>query len=93
MEAQNLGRISAIEPQPYVATVAGALAFTYVFAFARRLGVIEIGSLYSFAGNVAGVTRTRYLVQMNGVIWTGGRGETFFPGSAPGNITSGGQYD
>lgn len=70
-----------------VVTLTGTPAFT-TFAQASGCSVADWSGT-SFSG---GATGARYIVLINGVIYTGGAGPNFFPGSTAGSTASGGQY-
>ena len=68
-------------------TLTGTPAFT-TFAQASSCSVMDWSGT-SFSG---GATGARYAVLINGVLYTGGAGPYFFPGSTDGITASGGQY-
>jgi hypothetical protein len=71
-------------------SIPAAIGFT-TFASASTGGAIEAtGSTFTGSG-VAGTTGVRFNVTLNGIIETGGGGADFFPGSAAGTASSGGQ--
>lgn len=68
-------------------TVSGTPAIN-IFAVAQIGGILD-ASATTYSGAATG---TRYLAQLNGVIWTNGGGATFFPGNAGGSTATGGVY-
>lgn len=77
-----------ITTQGRTISVAGTPAFSAAFAYAARLGVLQLNS-NSYSGSATG---KRYNVEENSVIYTGGAGASYFPGSVTGTAASGGQY-
>ncbi len=67
-------------------TVSGTPAFATAFAIASLGGVLDASSS-SYSGSATG---TRFIVDDNGVIYTGGGGANFFPGSVAGSGTNSG---
>jgi hypothetical protein len=68
-------------------TLTGTPTFSTAFVLASA------GSLFAPANTfVGGATGTRYTAQLNGVIFTGSKSLTYFPGSAAGSTPTGGQY-
>ena len=71
-------------------------SYSLAFAASQITGAIQVSSnMISFVGTTVG---SRYFVSLNGVISTVGSngitgGVNFFPGTLPGIIMSGGQYD
>lgn len=70
-------------------TTSNTPAFVTGFALSDQISWIEAISI-TFAGT--GATGSRYLVDLNSVIQTGGGGANYFPGNAPGSSATGGQY-
>jgi hypothetical protein len=62
--------------------------YTSAFAVVQLTGVASFGSTV-FTGAATG---SRYSVQANGVLTTGGAGISYLPGNAAGTTTNGGQY-
>jgi hypothetical protein len=74
-----------------VVTILNSPSYSSAFAIASESGqLIAQSQLVSYSGAVVGV---RYIANLNGVINTNNSGATFFPGTLPGIIQSGGQYD
>lgn len=72
------------------ATVLANIAIS-TFAYALRTGVINTtGSSFSIGAFT--VTGTRYLAELNGVIFVNGAGASHFPGTVAGSTATGGQY-
>lgn len=69
-------------------TVIGTPAFSLAFAYATLGGILNFSSV-NYSGAATGPF---FSVQANGVINTGGRGTSYFPGNAAGTTGSGGQY-
>jgi hypothetical protein len=69
-------------------TLSGTPAFGALFAQASTGGQTD-WSAVTFSGNATG---TRYSALLNGVLYTGGGGTSYFPGNAAGSTGSGGQY-
>jgi hypothetical protein len=69
-------------------TLSGTPAFAFVFAYSTRVSTITCNA-NTFSG---GATGTRYVADLNAVVFTNGGGATYLPGSAAGVITTGGQY-
>ena len=70
-------------------TVGASLTFSTAFARARFASVLVANSI-TFSTTTA--TGTRYDIDGNGVIHTGGGGANYFPGNAAGTTATGGQY-
>lgn len=70
-------------------TLTGTPAFSGAWA-ATAGGFMQITSGVTFSGSATGL---RYFVWKNGVIDTGGSGETYLPGNAAGSYSLGGIYD
>jgi hypothetical protein len=92
MLVQNSGTIQhssdpALAPQ---LVINGAVAFSGAFACASLLG--EIAVVYNSISGAAFVSGSKYNVFMNGIVWTGGAGVNYYPGSAAGSVSLGGQY-
>lgn len=68
-------------------TLIGSPSFSSAFALSSRVGSLLIVGA-TFSGAAIG---PRYIVDVNGVIYTGA-GESFLPGSAAGIVATGGQY-
>lgn len=69
-------------------TLTGTPAFSVQFA--RGTGTAFIAALsVTYSG---GATGTRYYVDTNAVVTTGGGGANYFPGNAAGSTATGGQY-
>jgi hypothetical protein len=58
------------------------------FIYCSRLGSVTIDQA-TMAGSATG---SRYNIDTNSVIFTGGKGASFLPGSTAGSVSSGGQY-
>ena len=69
-------------------SVSGAPNFGVGFAYANNAGHID-GVVNSYSGTYASVTGPRYFASNGGSIYTGGGGANWFPGSSPGNATTG----
>ncbi len=69
-------------------TLTGTPAFSNYFASAQACGILQANGV-TFVGSATG---TRYSVQTNGVILTGGGGANYLPGSLAGSAITGGQY-
>jgi hypothetical protein len=69
-------------------TVTGTPAFSTAFVLATSLGNISATSV-TFSGSATG---TRYSVDKNALLDTGGGGASYFPGNAAGSFATGGQY-
>ena len=69
-------------------TMSGSPAFASAFCLCTRLGYIRCNAA-AFSGAATG---KRYDASANGVIFTGGAGATFLPGSFAGTASTGGQY-
>jgi hypothetical protein len=67
--------------------VTGTPAFTDVFARSQMLGAMVTFGVFTGAA-----TGTRYNVDLNAIINTGGSGANYFPGDGAGSATNGGQY-
>ena len=76
-----------VNVQAMTVTVTGTPAFSY-FCYAARFSV-QTWEGSSFSGSATG---TRYLADLNSVIWCAG-GATFFPGDVSGTTLTGGQYN
>jgi hypothetical protein len=74
--------------EPGTTTVTGTPAFSVGFCVCTMIAGITF-LVRTFSGAATG---TRYLVQSNGVINTGGAAVTYIPGSVAGSATTGGQY-
>jgi hypothetical protein len=85
-DAENFG---SIQCNGTTVTFSGGNAFSYT-CFSAVLCTISVASV-TWA-NAAGVTGTRYYVQTNAVIYTGGGGPNYIPGNSAGSVTLGGQY-
>src|SRR5262249_10144489 len=72
---------------PITVTVSGTPAISF-FAYSSRLAFIDIEAT-TYSGSATG---TRYNVDTNAVIYTGGGGANFFPGSVAGSASLGGVY-
>lgn len=70
-------------------TLVGTPAFSTAFAYADRTATLNLDSL-TFAGT--GATGSRYSVNLNAVIYTGGGGANYFPGNSAGSFGTGGEY-
>jgi hypothetical protein len=70
-------------------TFNGAPTFVSAFANAEN-GSVWINGTMTFTGSFTG---PRYSVTLNGVINTGSGNVNFFPGSAAGTFSAGGQYN
>jgi hypothetical protein len=68
-------------------TLTGTPAFG-VFANGGRLGFVSFEAV-TFIG---GATGPRYIADVNGVVYVGGAGATFLPGTTAGTVANGGQY-
>lgn len=64
---------------------------TNAFAYAGSLGMLRTFSM-TFDLNGYTVTGKRYRAETNGVIAVGSGGSSYFPGSAAGDVATGGQY-
>ena len=69
-------------------TLTGTPAFSDAFVN-MSYGSVAIMSTITFSGSATG---TRYSVAMNGVLYTGSGGASYFPGSVAGSTATGGQY-
>jgi len=69
-------------------TITGTPAFSSQFALAQRLGYLQATGI-TFSGSATG---TRYLSDLNSVIYTNGGGASYLPGDVAGSATNGGQY-
>ncbi len=69
-------------------TVTGTPAFSTAFALSQLTSTIDAISV-TFSGSATG---TRYIAQLNGVIYTNGGGASYFPGNSGGTTGTGGQY-
>ena len=79
-----------IQGQGAEVTLTGTPNFSIAFALSFANGLIYTSSSFlSFRGAATG---SRYYIQLNSVIFTGGAGTGFFPGSGDGYVMSGGQY-
>ena len=86
----STGSFLFIQGNPVVVTLIGTLNFPTAFALCINGAQISLpGSQLSFSGAATGV---RYSAVMCGCIGTNGAGESFLPGSLPGNKFTGGQY-
>ena len=86
MQAQQNGVISVIS---FGITISNSPNFSQ-FAGAFSNGSI-IANSNSYSGGSA--TGSRYNVNLNGVIYTGAAGASYFPGNTSGTASTGGQYD
>jgi hypothetical protein len=73
----------------YTITFSNSPVFT-TFAHATVLGCMFVHAM-TFT-NKATVTGTRYVANLNSVIYTGGGGATYLPGNVAGATATGGQY-
>lgn len=64
--------------------------YATAFCYATNGGVWSLSGSFGFSS--AAATGTRYLAVGNGIIATNGSGAGFFPGSAAGQTSTGGQY-
>lgn len=71
--------------------IPSAIACGTAFALATRNGTLYNSGTISGAG-VAGSTGPRYSATLNGVLYTGGGGASYFPGNSAGSTATGGQY-
>ncbi|MFC3074701.1 hypothetical protein [Shinella pollutisoli] len=62
------------------------LTFSNCFAFANN------GTIMSSGCTFAGTSGVRYRTALNGLIYTAGSGENYFPGNAAGVVTTAGNY-
>jgi hypothetical protein len=69
-------------------TLTGTPGFSDAFVVAERLGYVTAQSA-TFSGSATG---SRYDINHNSVIFTGGAGASYFPGDAVGTTATGGQY-
>lgn len=69
-------------------TLSGTPAFSQAFAYASRLGALEV-AFNTFSGSATG---TRYAIDTNGFIFVYGAGANYLPGSVAGSASTGGQY-
>lgn len=70
-------------------TLSGTPAFSSQFAFCGTLSQMYVGGI-TFSGSATG---TRYLVNENSVLRTGGGGASYLPGDAAGSTATGGVYN
>jgi hypothetical protein len=77
-----------ITGQSFTATLTGTPAFSTCFALADRFAACILPSV-TYSGAATG---TRYLAQLNSVLYTGGGGASYFPGNSAGSTNTGGQY-
>lgn len=82
------GSPSSFQVAGITVTLTGTPAFASSFAQASGGGVMDWSGT-TFSGSATG---PRYSALINGVIYTGGAGSNFFPGSSAGSTSSGGQY-
>ena len=86
----NAGSGGVIQLAGLAITVTVAVTITY-FAQTSLLALLQLtGLTFTLTGAVTG---TRYLANLNGVIYTGAAGASYFPGSTAGSTALGGQYD
>lgn len=92
MLCQNSGVIAVpTDPTKYPQLVVpGAVSFSSAFACPSLLG--EISVIYGSISGAASVSGPKYNVFMNGILFTGGAGVNYYPGSSAGTVSSGGQY-
>jgi len=83
------GSIVSYSGASLTVTLSGTPAFANGFVAASSGFIQAIAANTHFTGTASG---PRYSASLNGIINTGGGGATFFPGSAPGTVGSGGQY-
>lgn len=89
-QALNGGSIT-VGSTAIVVTLSGAPSYSIAFVVAGGLGFLSMpASAVSFGGT--GATGTRFNVTLNGVVSSAGGGANFFPGSAAGTTSTGGQY-
>jgi hypothetical protein len=92
VEASYAGLLSSNANTPPALIIQGAVAWAQGFSNAADLGIAEV--FYSTITGAANATGPRYTASMNGVVdtfyHTGG--QTYYPGSTPGTLTTGGQY-
>jgi hypothetical protein len=69
-------------------TFTGSIAFSW-FCICNTVGNVQAYTM-TFSGGT--ITGKRYDASLNGVIYVFGGGANYFPGSAPGATSSGGQY-
>jgi hypothetical protein len=80
-------QLSSLPNDSVTVTLTGTPTFSTAFVLASA------GSLFAPANTfVGGAAGPRYTAQLNGVIFTGGKSLTYFPGSAAGSTPTGGQY-
>ena len=84
----NVGTGGIANGSGITVTVTGTPAFSGAFAYATRLGLINLTGV-TFSGSATGA---RYSIDTNGVIYTGGAGASYFPGDSAGSTATGGQY-
>ena len=84
--ATNVAQINVVNAGTVV--VSNNPTFGQGFAYASGVSQIYTSGV-TFSGSATG---TRYVAQLNAVIYTGGGGPSYFPGSIAGVVTTGGQY-
>jgi hypothetical protein len=72
----------------YAITLTGTPNFSNAFAIAYMGNLASSNNTFSGAA-----TGPKYLAELNGVIFTGGKSVNYFPGSVAGTTSTGGQYD
>lgn len=77
-----------VETNSITVTLTGTPAWTAYMVGATRNGTLS-ANLVTYSGAATG---TRYNANLNGVIYTGGGGANYFPGSVAGSTATGGQY-
>jgi hypothetical protein len=70
-------------------TFSNSPAFTY-YAYANVNASLYVDAMTFTNGGT--VTGTRYLANNNGIIYAGGGGATYLPGSIAGAVNEGGRY-
>ncbi|WP_312305578.1 hypothetical protein [Pulveribacter sp.] len=82
------GTGGSAEMRSSAVTLTGTPMFATGFAHAQILGaVLADGNTFSGSG-----TGPRYAAALNGIVFVGGAGATYLPGSATGTLATGGQY-
>jgi hypothetical protein len=72
-------------------SILGAVNMPAGFVNVQELGVLQM--LYASISGAAAVNGPKFNVSMNGVLSCGGNGVNYFPGNAPGILSTGGQYN
>jgi hypothetical protein len=77
-----------IQARGQTVTITGTPAFSYAFLSGSSLGLFNI-DFETFSGSATG---TRYVIDGNTVVYTGGAGVNYLPGNAAGSVFTGAQY-